>query len=100
MTAYQILLHELVAHGRTTYAELCNRYPAWGHKNFIQAVYRARKLGIVRTDGRKGVTIIAIGPCPCCGQALGAPPRHRIVELLIRALRLEARLQEVDHAEP
>jgi hypothetical protein len=73
MTAYQILMHELAAHGRVTYAELCARHPEYDHVNYSNAVYKARKLGIVRTEGRKNVVIIATGACPCCGRAIWRP---------------------------
>lgn len=70
MTAYQILMHELATHGRTTYQELCDRYPEYDANNYAAAVYKARKLGIVRREGRRRVVIIATGACPCCGRQL------------------------------
>lgn len=92
MTAYQILLHELAAHGRVTYAELVTRHPEYDQYNYVAAVYKARKRGLVVIEGRKGAVIVAVGACPCCGQPLGSTPQRRITELLIRALQLEARL--------
>jgi len=73
MTAYQILIHELATRGRVTYAELCQRHPEYERNNYVAAVYKARKRGLVVTEGRKGAVIVAIGACPCCGRTLNEP---------------------------
>lgn len=70
MTAYTILLHEVAAHGQTTYKALMRKYSAYSYESWTAAVYKARRLGIVETARGKNKPIVAVGECPCCGRAL------------------------------
>lgn len=69
---FAALMHELAAHGETTYDALLARYDdpmQYSYDGFVHAVHKARRLGLVRREGRS--TIIASGCCPTCGRALG-----------------------------
>lgn len=69
-SAFAILLRELAAHGRVTYADLMQRHPQFDRDNFASAVHKARRLGIALDDPGKGKPIVAAGTCPCCGRKL------------------------------
>lgn len=73
MSAFQILLHDLVAHGGvTTYKLLMRRYGDQGYDYyaFTAAVHKARRLQLVTKAPGKNKPIVAVGVCPCCGRTL------------------------------
>jgi hypothetical protein len=76
MTHYEALLHELAAHGRTTYPALLKRYPkaqGYSHDGFVHAAWKGRREGTVvpvNGPGSGDGSIVAMGACPCCGQKL------------------------------
>lgn len=74
MTAYQVLMHELAAHGVTTYKRLLAQYEAQGYsyEMFTQAVYKAKLAGLVTRENRHDAPIVAVpgATCPCCGHPL------------------------------
>lgn len=74
-THYQVLLAELAAHGRVTYAELMESHPGYDYHGFTQAARRVRGAGLARSApgaNRRTSEIEACGVCPCCGRALCA----------------------------
>ena len=72
MSALKILIRELIrGGGRTTYDTLMRRHgDDYRLDDFVHAVHRARKAGIVVDDAGRGKPIIAKGDCPCCGRKL------------------------------
>ena len=70
MTAYTILLHELAAHGQTTYKALMRKYSAYSYESWTAAVYKARRLDDAQPARGQNKPIVAVGECPCCGRKL------------------------------
>lgn len=72
MTHTQALLHELVAHGRTSYRQLLARYGHRGYTyhGFTVAVRRLRKAGAIPPAPPSQNYDIIASHCPCCGRAL------------------------------
>lgn len=76
MSHREVLLHELVQHGRTTYRELMEKYGDQGYTidSFRAAVKVAADQGLIKGPGKghHGGYIVKTGEshCPCCGRAL------------------------------
>lgn len=72
MTHRQVLLAELAAYGRVTYAALLASYGDRGYTKagFVSVARRLRARGLIVGPGEKGGAIVKASVCPCCGRAM------------------------------
>jgi hypothetical protein len=74
LTAYEVLLRELIAHGAVTYKQLVHRYGDRGYtyNQFTAAAHKLRQDGLALPVhlSHRHVVKAPGAQCPCCGRAL------------------------------